>query len=398
MFFKRKAYEKDKIPILLVSDPQMLAEIKKLRPNKYKITGVSNTASAIEIMQNQKFLSVVIDCRAIKEEEDFELHITNLLASAKARNIVIIMKSCRNVISSQLLSMEDTYFVEDTTNAVETLDILSENAHITDTKHVVFRKEVGFYSVKGGVGTTTSAITASMFIASAGFPTLLVDASPTRGNVVNYLIWSGITKINEEDFPKISEILSTIRSIKDEEERKKSIAEYLMISPKIRNNLQVIRGISDPIELDPNNITREEALSFLDTASRMYDFVMLDLGNNANNVFMKVLNERGEYIVFTAAPRMASVDDTISSILSIKPPHSFVLVNTNSSNDELDSHEALKIILSDTKVIDNVVPLPIVPLDKGLNFAIYRDNFKARLSSATIKTYRRIAKIIIETK
>ncbi len=398
MLFRKKMHEETKLPILLVSGPQMLSEIKKLRPNKYKITGVSSIGSALEIMQNQKFLSVILDCEALKEEDNFEANIANLLASAKARNMVVIMKSCRDAVSSRLLSMEDTYFVENTTDAVETLDIISENAHITETNHVIFRKEVGFYSVKGGVGTTTSAIVTSMFIASAGFPTLLVDASSTRGNVVNYLIWSGIVHNNEEDFPKISEILSTIRSFKNEEERNKKIAEYFVIAPKIRNNLQVIRGIADPLELDPDNITLEETLNFLDAAGRMYDFVILDLGNNANNVFVKALNERGEYIVFTAAPRMASVDDTISSILSIKPPHSFVLVNTNSSNDELDSHEALKIILADTKVIDNITPLPIVPLDKGLNLAIYQNSFKARLSPATIKTYRKIAKTIIETK
>ena len=408
--FRRRSIPKKPIPVIILASPERVAEaeaeIKNQKVNVKPIS-VSSPSSAIEIVQNQPIVAIIVDCLSLPTKTpNYAAQIEELILKAQIKKMQIIHIGCQYTVSPRL-NMNSIYTSEAQSikDAIALLGIITQDMQITPSHAAIVRKVIGLLSTKGGVGTTTNTIALSYFIARGGFSTLLVDASTTRGNVTRYLYWSGLQDgtIDSDEVVRINDLL-LFKGDVSEGEYEENIRTQISNLPQIDENLYVIGGIVDPKDIEYVEQNRRQYVEYVKKLflelHKYFDFVIMDLGNNLNSIFVQALEEINGFFIFTAAPRIASVDDTIDSILGLHPKHAAVLVTQNSASDEMDPDEAIRTIRSQVRQglpAQDIIFLPFVPLDSGLNLGTSQNakTLKDRLKPNTIKTLKNIARTIV---
>ena len=408
--FKRRNAPKKPIPVIILASPERVAEAEneiKSQNMNVKAISVSSPGSALEMVQSQPIVALIIDCSSLPTKtSNYAAQIEELILKAQIKKMQIIHIGCQYTVSPNL-NMSSIYIGEaqNIKDAIAALSIITQDMQITPSHAAIVRKIIGLLSTKGGVGTTTNTIALSYFIARGGFSTVLVDASTTKGNITRYLYWSRLTDgtIDSDEVVRINDLLLFKENVSDEE-YEENIRTQISNLPQIDENLYVIGGIVDPKDIESVEQNKGQYINYVEKLllelHKYFDFVIMDLGNNLNSIFTQALNDVGGFFIFTSAPRIAAIDDTIDSVLGLHPQHAAVLVSQNSASDEMDPDEAIRAIRAQVRQglpDQDIIFLPFVPLDSGLNLGIPQNvkTLKERLKPHTIKTFKNIARTII---
>ncbi|MBU0492305.1 MAG: AAA family ATPase [Chloroflexi bacterium] len=175
---------------------------------------------------------------------------------------------------------------------------------------------IALWSPKGGVGKTTIATNVAVALALGGAKVLLVDVDLTRGSAHNHLNirpdknlfglaarYESAAQRQAEHQPALPEPIMTPRLVQ----------EFALPMPGTYNKLMLIPGIYEMPQGGKSCMNDQMGLRFMtdlvDTARRIYDFVILDLGIDYNKAPVLASLKEADHILIPVIPDRSCIDN-----------------------------------------------------------------------------------------
>ncbi|MEM3473599.1 MAG: hypothetical protein QW735_03310 [archaeon] len=317
--------------------------------------GVLDYTSFRNINLNNVALVIVLG-NALTEEEFRDLSVKSNIQNFK----VITYKGNYSQLHDNIYTVYQEDVLINTLDSI--LSIIKSSTFVKDI--TINQKIIGFLNTKGGIGTTTASITLALYATiKYGIKSILVDASTIRGDILTYLISSGLVDPYMQ-YVKISSLIVDYNMSKEEYE---VYANSFFASKDIRiaNKLSFIAGIDSSHEA-PQGDKISQIQMFYEYLLSNFQLIFVDLGNQLNSPFIQAgLQLSHFYPLYVTLNTMTCVKNFASEFPLLIPQQYSMVLPIFNKGETIDDEDEYKAFIG--RYIENKAKiLPIFPYDKDL--------------------------------